>query len=97
MLASTRHTALSSSPTEVFVRAQLRGADPMVAAEYTRTHAGMMITKDDKDHYRLRVPVNFASIDRGRRGTRSDPRLPFLSNCKPPLLNHLTLPISPLV
>jgi hypothetical protein len=33
VLALTQHPALSSAPTEVFVRAQLGGTDAMVAAD----------------------------------------------------------------
>src|SRR5262249_30264312 len=60
VLAATRHPALSSARVEVFVRAQLRGSDPALAADYTRTHAGMMIMKDGREHHRLRVLGNHA-------------------------------------
>jgi cytochrome P450 PksS len=36
VLEATRNPALSSAMTEVFVREQLRGADPALAADYTR-------------------------------------------------------------
>src|SRR5262249_12058944 len=60
VLAATRNPALSSARTEVFVRAQLRGSDPALAADYTRVHAGMMIMKDGPEHHRLRVLGNHA-------------------------------------
>jgi cytochrome P450 PksS len=60
VLAATRNPALSSARTEVFVRAQLRGSDPALAAHYTRVHAGMMIMKDGPEHHRLRVLGNHA-------------------------------------
>jgi cytochrome P450 len=60
VLAATRDPALSSARTEVFVRAQLRGSDPALAADYTRTHTGMMIMKDGPEHHRLRVLGNHA-------------------------------------
>jgi cytochrome P450 PksS len=55
VLALTRHPALSSAGIEVFVRAQLRGSDPALVADYTRINTGMMTTKDGQDHQRLRV------------------------------------------
>src|SRR5262249_41334977 len=58
--AATRHPALSSARTEAFVRAQLRGSDPALAADYTRITRGMMIMKDGPDHHRLRVLGNHA-------------------------------------
>jgi cytochrome P450 PksS len=60
VLAATRHPALSSAITEVFVRAQLRGSDPTLAADYTRIQKGMMLMKDGQDHHRLRVLGNHA-------------------------------------
>jgi cytochrome P450 len=51
VLAATRNPALSSARTEVFVRAQLRGSDPTLAADYTRIHTGMMLMKDGPDHH----------------------------------------------
>ena len=60
VLAATRHPALSSAITEVSVRAQLRGSDPALAADYTRVHAGMMLMKDGPEHHRLRVLGNHA-------------------------------------
>src|SRR6516225_8054262 len=55
VLAATRHPALSSAITEVFVRAQLRGSDPALAADYIRIQKGMMLMKDGHEHHRLRV------------------------------------------
>src|SRR5262249_44693568 len=46
VLAATRHPALSSARTEVFVRAQLRGRDRALAADYTRIQTAQMIMKD---------------------------------------------------
>jgi cytochrome P450 PksS len=60
VLAATRNPALSSAITEVSVRAQLRGSDPDLAADYTRLQAGMMLVKDGPDHHRLRVLGNHA-------------------------------------
>ena len=60
VLAATRHPALSSARTEAFVRAQLRGGDPALAADATRIATGMMITKDGPEHHRLRVLGNHA-------------------------------------
>src|SRR5262245_14704899 len=60
VLAATRNPALSSARTEVFVRAQLRGSDPALAADYTRIHSSMMIMKDGPEHHRLRVLGNHA-------------------------------------
>jgi cytochrome P450 PksS len=60
VLAATRHPALSSATSEVFVRAQLRGGDPALAADYTRVTTGMMLMKDGPDHRRLRVLGNHA-------------------------------------
>src|SRR5262249_10770467 len=60
VLAATRNPALSSARTEVFVRAQLRGSDPALAADYTRVSTGMMIMKDGPEHHRLRVLGNHA-------------------------------------
>jgi cytochrome P450 PksS len=59
-LALTRHPALSSARTEVFVRAQLRGSDPALAADYARINAAMMVMKDGREHHRLRVLGNHA-------------------------------------
>src|SRR5262245_13526541 len=58
--AAARHPALSSARTEVFVRAQLRGGDPALAADYTRIQSNMMIMKDGAEHHRLRVLGNHA-------------------------------------
>src|SRR5262249_31229036 len=52
--------ALSSARTEVFVRAQLRGSDPALAADYIRSTSSMMIMKDGPDHHRLRILGNHA-------------------------------------
>jgi cytochrome P450 PksS len=60
VLAATRNPALSSAQTEVFVRAQLRGRAPALAADYTRVQTGMMLVKDGREHHRLRVPGNHA-------------------------------------
>jgi cytochrome P450 PksS len=60
VLAAARHPALSSARTEVFVRAQLRGSDPALAADFTRINSGMMINKDGPEHHRLRVLGNHA-------------------------------------
>src|SRR5262245_10150834 len=60
LLATTRNPALSSATTEVSVRAQLRGSDPALAADYTRINASMMIMKDGPEHHRLRVLGNHA-------------------------------------
>jgi cytochrome P450 PksS len=60
VLAATRHPALSSARTEVFVRAQLRGSDPALAADFTRISTGMMLMKDGPEHHRLRVLGNHA-------------------------------------
>jgi cytochrome P450 PksS len=60
VLAATRHPALSNARTEAFVRAQLRGGDPALAADYTRIFTGMMIMKDGPEHHRLRVLGNHA-------------------------------------
>src|SRR5262245_36527824 len=60
VLAATRNPALSSARTEVFVRSQLRGGDPALAADYTRIQKGMMLTKDGPEHHRLRVLGNHA-------------------------------------
>ena len=46
VLAATRNPALSSARTEVFVRAQLRGSDPALAADFTRINKHMMIMKE---------------------------------------------------
>jgi cytochrome P450 PksS len=60
VLAATRHPALSNATSEVFVRAQLRGSDPALAADYARVTTGMMLMKDGPDHRRLRVLGNHA-------------------------------------
>jgi cytochrome P450 PksS len=60
VLAATRHPALSSARTEALVRAQLRGSDPALAADYTRLTTGMMSMKDGPEHHRLRVLGNHA-------------------------------------
>jgi cytochrome P450 PksS len=60
VLAATRNTALSSARTEVFVRAQLRGCEPALAADYTRISTGMMVMKDGQEHHRLRALGNHA-------------------------------------
>jgi cytochrome P450 len=60
VLAATRHPALSSARTEVFVRAQLAGSDPALAADFTRITTGMMSMKDGPEHHRLRVLGNHA-------------------------------------
>ena len=60
VLAATRNPALSSATTEVSVRAQLRGSDPALAADYTRSNASMMLMKDGPEHHRLRVLGNHA-------------------------------------
>src|SRR5262245_43771353 len=60
VLAATRHPALSSARTEVFVRAQLRGSDPALAADFTRINKRMMIMRDGPEHHRLRVLGNHA-------------------------------------
>src|SRR5215468_3577395 len=60
VLATTRNPALSSATTEVSVRAQLRGSDPALAADYARINASMMLMKDGPDHHRLRVLGNHA-------------------------------------
>src|SRR5262249_25264007 len=41
--------------TEVSVRAQLRGSDPALAADYIRIQKGMLLMKDGQEHHRLRV------------------------------------------
>jgi pimeloyl-[acyl-carrier protein] synthase len=58
--AATRNPALSSATCEVAVRAQLRGSDPALAADYTRIARSMMIMNDGQDHHRLRVLGNRA-------------------------------------
>ena len=60
VLAATRNPALSSARTEVFVRAQLRGSDPALAADFTRINKRMMIMRDGPEHHRLRVLGNHA-------------------------------------
>src|SRR5262249_33952621 len=60
VLAAIRHPALSSAITEVSVRAQLRGSDPALAADYARINASMMLMKDGPEHHRLRVQGNHA-------------------------------------
>ena len=60
VLAATRNPALSSARTEAFVRAQLRGSDPTLVADYSRINTGMMIMKDGREHHRLRVLGNHA-------------------------------------
>ncbi len=46
VLAALRHPALSSPTAEASVRAKLRGGDPALVADNSRTTAGMMIMKD---------------------------------------------------
>ena len=60
VLAATRNPALSSARTEVFIRAQLRGSDPALAADFTRINKRMMIMTDGPEHHRLRVLGNHA-------------------------------------
>jgi cytochrome P450 len=60
VLAATRHPALSSARAEAAVRAQLRGNDPALAADFTRVSTGMMLMKDGQDHRRLRGSGNHA-------------------------------------
>src|SRR5262249_43876298 len=60
VLAGIRHPALSSARTEVFVRAQVRGSGPALAADYTRIQKAQMIMKDGPEHHRLRVLGNHA-------------------------------------
>jgi cytochrome P450 PksS len=60
VLAAIRNPALSSVRTEVFVRAQLAGSDPALAADYMRINSGMMLMKDGPEHHRLRVLGNHA-------------------------------------
>ena len=60
VLAAARNPALSSARIEVFVRAQQRGSDPALAADYTRIGKRMMINTDDPEHHRLRVLGNHA-------------------------------------
>jgi cytochrome P450 len=60
VLAATRNPGLSSARTEVFVRAQLRGSDPALAADYTRIQKEQMLMKDGPEHHRLRVLGNHA-------------------------------------
>ena len=60
VMAATRHSALCSAQAEASVRAQLRGSDPTLAADYTRVLKGMMLMKDGPDHHRLRVLGNRA-------------------------------------
>ena len=60
VLAAARNPALSSARTEASVRAQLRGSDPALAADFTRIRTGMMLMKDGQDHHRLRVLGNHA-------------------------------------
>src|SRR5262249_44029358 len=60
MRAATRHPALSSAWTEVFVQAQLRDSDPALAADCRRILAGMMVMKAGREHHRLRVLGNHA-------------------------------------
>jgi cytochrome P450 PksS len=60
VLAATRNPALSSATTEAFVRAQLRGSGPALAADLTRVSTGMMLVKDGQEHHRLRVLGNHA-------------------------------------
>ena len=56
VLAATRNPAMSSATAEVTAPAQLRGSDPVLASDYIRVSAGMMIMKDGQDHHRLRIP-----------------------------------------
>jgi cytochrome P450 len=60
VLAATRNPALSSARAEAFVRAQLPGSDPALAADFTRISTGMMLMKDGPEHHRLRVLGNHA-------------------------------------
>ncbi len=60
VLAATRNPAMSSATAEVTARAQLRGSDPVLASDYIRVSAGMMIMKDGQDHHRLRILGNHA-------------------------------------
>ena len=60
VLSATRNAALSSARTEVFVRAQLRGSDPALAADFTRISKRTMIMRDGPDHHRLRILGNHA-------------------------------------
>src|SRR5262249_35942857 len=60
VLAATRHAALSSACTEVFVQGQLRACEPALAADYTCINKGMMLMKDGAEHHRLRVLGNHA-------------------------------------
>ena len=60
VLAAARHPALSSARTEDSVRAQLRGSDPALVADFTRSITGMMVVKDGPEHHRLRVLGNHA-------------------------------------
>src|SRR5262245_16652813 len=60
VLAATRDPALSSATAEAFVRAQLRGSDHALAADFTRITTGFMLMKDGPDHHRLRVLGNHA-------------------------------------
>jgi pimeloyl-[acyl-carrier protein] synthase len=60
VLAALRNPAMSSAMAEVVARAQLRGSDPALAADYTRVTANMMLMKDGQDHHRLRIMGNQA-------------------------------------
>ncbi len=55
-----RRLASKLPRTEVFVRAQLRGSDPALVADFTRSITGMMVVKDGPEHHRLRVLGNHA-------------------------------------
>ena len=60
VLAATRNAALSSARTEAFVRAQLRGSDPALAADFTRISKRTIIMRDGPEHHRLRILGNHA-------------------------------------
>ena len=60
VLAAARHPALGNARGEVSARAQLRGSDTALAADYTRSVMRTMIMKDGQDHHRLRVLGNHA-------------------------------------
>src|SRR5262249_803138 len=71
VLAATRNPALSSARTEVFVRAQLAGSDPTLAADYTRIQTAQMLMKDGPEHHRLRVLSNHAFTPSALRRCRA--------------------------
>jgi pimeloyl-[acyl-carrier protein] synthase len=62
VLAAARNPALSSGGAESAVRAQLRGKDPAVAADYIRIQGNMMLTSDGAEHQRRRIVGNHAFI-----------------------------------